>query len=227
MKKKDRPDVTSDLETWKSNIDARSKTSLVRELFKRRELPPVFRVDPDNESEVIALFVSMLDHRLIMGYKIQALSGYQRYDSLTDIDTISSGVASLEDSLSVRNKDGKTDGPAKVLEFKYSFEDLLQDFEDKNKNPVEIDFVVCWTVPDLNVRRGRLQPTYGEWRDSRTLYAGSYIWFDENDSTEIPVVSLMHVVAELLAREEAKLGETGLGKATLVQLERQDKEALV
>jgi hypothetical protein len=115
-----------------------------------------------------------------------------------------------------------------VLEFKYSFDELLQDFDDKAKNPSEIDFIVCWTLPDVNVRRGRIEPSYGPWKDSRKIYAGTYTWYDENETSQIPILALKNVVAELLARaEKASAEEVGIGAATLATLENQDKDALV
>ncbi|MGB8098292.1 MAG: ATP-binding protein, partial [Terracidiphilus sp.] len=228
MKKKDRPDVSSDLEKWKSDIEVRSQSSLVRELFKGLAVPEVFRVDPGNESEVIGLFVSLVTRGLLKGCKLRAISGFQRYDAIADLDVTSAEVKDLNDGLSVRNTEQTVSGNEKVLEFKHSFDELLDDFDDKTKNPQEIDLVVCWTVPTLNVRRGRLEPTYGEWRDNRTLYGGTYLWLDENETSRIPVIALKNAVAELLHEIEKKgEDEVRLGSATLNQLQRADKDALV
>jgi hypothetical protein len=227
MKKKDRPEVTSDLENWRSSIAARSQNSIIGELYLQLGLPPVFSVDPDNESEVIALFVSLISHNLLKGYRIQALSGYARYDSLIDIDSESDEVRSLEDIFSVRNEEINIHGLSRVLEFKFSFDDLLDDFDEKTKNPTEIDFVVCWTLPDLNVRRGRMEPTYGEWRDNRSIYAGSYVWVDENETSSIPVLVLKNYISEKLSLLEEKNGTPGIGYGTLNLIKRSDNEAQI
>lgn len=227
MKKKDRPDVTSDLNNWRNEVSARSPSSMIKSLYALKGIPALFRVDPANESEVIALYVSLLANGLLKGYKLQAISGYSRYDSLTDIDNQSDAVRDLDDPLSVRDPDPDLDGEAKVLEFKFSFDDLLQDFADKVKNPTEIDFVVCWTLPDLNLTRGRLEPCYGNWRDHRSVYGASYIWHDENDSALIPVICLRNVIAELLSNVEASQGIVAIGRGTFEQISRDDRDGLI
>ncbi len=227
MKKKDRPDVASDLATWRSSIDSRSQTSLVRELYKARNLAPVFRVDPDNESEVIGLFVSMLGNGLLKGYRLNALSGYARYDALCDIDSQSSEVVDLDDNFSVRDKESGPHGPSKVLEFKYSFDSLITDFEEKTKVPSEIDLVVCWTLPEVNVRRGQIEPTYSQWRDRRGVYAGTYRWIDDNESSSFPVLCLRTMIADMLAKAESLAGSVGMGSAILNQIISADKDSLV
>jgi hypothetical protein len=228
MKKKDRPDVSSDLEQWRLDIDLRSQTSLIKQLFRKIAKPEIFRVDPGNEAEVIALFSALLTGGLIKGYKLRAISGFERYDSIVDIDVNSPEVSDLSDTLSVRNHEWNGAGEEKVLEFKHNFDELLQDFEDKVKSPTEIDVVVCWAVTALNVRRGRLEPTYGVWRDNRVNYAGTYIWRDENETATIPVVCLKNVVSELLTRlEQSSPDDVAIGTATLQQLEQADRDALV
>jgi Histidine kinase-, DNA gyrase B-, and HSP90-like ATPase len=228
MKKKDRPDVSSDLAKWRTDIEVRSQSSLVRELFKALGKTEVFSVDPGNESEVIALYVALVTRQLIKGCKLRAISGFQRYDSLVDIDVSDPGVLDLNDGLSIRNPEAIVSGTEKVLEFKHSFEELLDDFDDKVKNPQEIDLLVCWTVPNLNVRRGRLEPTYGEWRDNRALYSATYVWLDENETSSFPVIALKNVVAELLQNLEKQSGDdVRLGAATLGQLQRADRDALI
>jgi len=227
MKKKDRPEVASDLDAWRSSVESRSQTSLVHELFKLNKLPPVFRVDPDNETEVIALFVSLIGQGLLKGFRLDAISGYARYDSLCEIDSQSSSVRDLEDSLSVRDHETGPHGDSKVLEFKYRFDSLIQDFEDKTKIPAEIDLVVCWDLPELNVRRGRIEPSYGEWRDSRSVYAGTYTWIDDNETSQFPILALKPIIAEMVARAESAQGKPGIGTAMFAQINAIDKDALI
>ena len=133
----------------------------------------------------------------------------------------------IADVLSVRDKPEKLEGENKVLEFKHNFEDLLNDFEEKNKNPQELDICVCWVVPDLNVARGRIEPTYDDWKDHRRIYGGSYLWVDDNDSTEVEIIALKNVLAELLARHEIREGKPGIGQGTLNPLVRRDKAAIL
>ena len=227
MKKKNRPDVTSDLEAWKKDIEARAKDSLVREFFTQLGKPAVFKVDPSNEAELIALFVSLMTHHIIKGYRLQAISGFSRYDALIDIEQPNSENADVNDWLSLRDRDSSLSGEALVLEFKYSFDELLTDFDEKKKSPAEIDILVCWTVPDLNVSMGTLSPTYAKWRDSRSVYGATYRWEDENQVNSFQVIALHNVVAEWLAAHESRKGRQGLGQATLNRLQTDDEHGLV
>jgi len=206
MKKPNRPEIASDLVAWRASVDARSSTSLIRQIFEVNHSEPVFRVEPSNESEVIALFVAMLSLGLLKGYKLQAISGFNRYDALLDIDTSSDEVCQSNDPLSVENNPGGMEGEGKVLEFKFDFQTLFNDFENNKKNPSEIDVLVCWSVSRLNVARGRIEPSYGSWKDHRQIYGGSYIWSDENDTSCIQVIALKNAISELLAEAEILLG---------------------
>jgi hypothetical protein len=114
-----------------------------------------------------------------------------------------------------------------VLEFKYRFDSLIQDFEDKTKIPAEIDLVVCWDLPELNVRRGRIEPSYGEWRDSRCVYAGTYTWIDDNETSQFPILALKPIIAEMVARAESAQGKPGIGTAMFAQINAIDKDALI
>ncbi len=227
MRVKDRPQISSDLNTWRTSIESREQDSLVREMFRMRQAHPVFRVDPVDENEVISLFSSLAVLDILKGYRVGAFSGYARYDCLCDIDVNSTSVRNLDDSFSVRQDKVGLNGSMRVVEFKTSFELLLDDFEEGIKIPSEIDLVVCWDLPDLSVRRGRLEPTYGEWRDSRTVYGGTYHWFDENNTSDFPVLSLKTLIAELLAQSENAAGSPGIGTAKLRQIMQRDRDEQV
>lgn len=227
MKKKDRPDVSSDLEAWRTSVESRAQTSIISEFYKLLELKPTFKVDPDNESEVIALFTTLICQDLIKGYRIQAISGFARYDSLVDVDFSSPDCNGTSSTLTIRNNEIDLEGKGKVLEFKYNFDDLLDDFEEKKKNPSEIDLVICWNIADLNVPRGRITTTYGKWKDHRSIYGGSYVWTDENETSVIPIIALKNLICELLQRKEVDTNNLGTGSAILKQLEDTDSEKMI
>jgi hypothetical protein len=227
MRVKGRPEIAADLATWRTSVEARSSQSLVKKLFEAAERAPILRVDPENESEVIALFVALIDQEWLKGYRITAISGYARYDALCDVDAQSTHVKNLDDQFSVRSTENSPHGTSKVLEFKNNFDALIQDFEEKSKLPSEIDFVVCWDVPNLNVGRGRIEPTYGDWRDNRSIYGGSYRWYDDNESSTFPIISLRNFVSELLSKMELSLGEPGLGTITFRDRLQLDKDQSV
>lgn len=226
MKKKDRPDVQSDLAAWRRDVDVRHQTALTPLVFSNGSKSPLL-VDPSNEQEVIALFAALLTTDKICGIEIAAISGFERYDCLANISGKGSDIRHSDDPLAARVSNINPIGEKLVIEFKYSFDELLQDFADKKKNPAEIDVLVCWSVPQLSVERGRFQPCYGNWRDYRTLHSASYIWTDENDTSSFAIISLQNVMAEILAHQEVVEGKDGQGRALLKRLEQHDRDHLV
>lgn len=227
MKKPNRPDVTSDLEKWQAQIDARAADSVYPVLCERLGSTPIFEVDPDSEQEVIALFVWLNSTGLLKGYKLRAISGFERYDALVSVETEGAAYRDSGDRLSIRTDDDSVVGENVVLEFKPQFSDLINDFDDKKKNPAEIDIVVCWQVANINCGRGVLAPCYGEWSDHRPNYGASYIWKDENETSVIVVLALRNIVLELLAAKEIQLGAQGQGVDQLDRLSRHDRDGYV
>jgi hypothetical protein len=225
MKKKDRPDVQSDLVSWRNDVDARARRAIVPLLFTAQDAPLL--VDPSNEQEVIALFTALVARGHIKGLQVEALSGFERYDCLVDVLGEPDRIRDELDPLAVRSATMFPAAEKRVLEFKHSFSELLQDFNDRRKNPAEIDIVVCWFVPEMVISRGRLQPCYGEWRDHRALHSASYTWSDENETSSFPILALQNIVAELIAKRELDEGKEGQGRAELRRLQDSDRDGLV
>ncbi len=218
LKIKEREPVASDLKEWITRVDARAGDSLITQLFESRDNVPPARVNPDEEQEVIALWTALVAVGFLNGYEMRALSGFKRYDGLVNItdQAVSGGGAMAPLTPTVTPKDNA------VLEFKILFSSLVEDFESGKKLPNEIDLVVCWDCPELNLPSGRLQPTYGEWSHERPVRAASYIYKDGSGANVIPVIALKNVVAELLCLE----GIEG-GVAMLKLIENRDKEKMV
>lgn len=226
MKKKDRPDVQSDLAAWRRDVDVRHQTALTPLVFPNGSKSPLL-VDPSNEQEVIALFSALVTADKIRSIDIAAISGFERYDCLANVSDLGDKIRDPEDPLAVRVHNATPTGEKLVIEFKYSFDELLQDFSEKKKNPAEIDVLVCWSVPQLSVERGRFQPCYGQWRDYRALHSASYIWTDENETSSFAVISLKNVIAEILAHQEIRAEKDGQGRALISRLEQHDSDHLV
>jgi len=228
LKKKERPDPSPDLEGWRNKTKERMSLSLVPLLFKMLgEAAPV-RVDPDTEQDVIALFATLLANRVLRGYEIVALSGFNQYDGLINVLTKTGEVRDEFDPFSIRSSaEPGRGGDYKILEFKLQFESLLEDFELRRKRPQDIDLLVCWTLPDMNVRRGTLSYTYGERRDFRETYGMTHLWTDEGETSSFPIVCLKHFVTEKLKVMELEANELGRGTAAFNDLEKQERLASI
>ncbi|MES1930575.1 hypothetical protein SADO_15034 [Salinisphaera dokdonensis CL-ES53] len=222
LKKKELSDPSYDLDSWRQQTKDRTSDSLIRVFYKTLAKPAALEVDPNSENDVIALFSALIEAQVIKGYRIQALSGFNRYDGLIHINRDDPSFQKIDDPLSVRSEEWGSSGDYQVVEFKLQFDSLLEDFENKIKAPKDIKLLICWNLPDINVPRGHIQYTYGERRDFRSLYGMTHVWEDENASSYIPIISLKHLVAEKLASLE--VGSPGIGTARLKDLESLDSE---
>lgn len=221
LKVKNLPDVNSDLQAWIASVSARAGNSFIPELFERLGGLPPTRVDPVNEQEVIALWTTLLTLERLPGYQMQAISGFNRYDALVTVSQPALDADPHSSIAPVTTDEHAQDNA--VLEFKHDFTSLIHDFEQKVKAANEIDYVVCWDCPELNLPRGHLKATYGpEWGHSRPARGVSYVWHDDNDTTRINVIALRNLVAELLVEHGSDAGKAALGI-----LEARDKEKQV
>ncbi len=170
---------------------------------------PAAVVDPDNEQEVISLWTALLARDQLPGYEMVAISGFNRYDALVHIrhEAISTDgpLGLISESTATVLKDNA------VLEFKLDFASLIDDLETGVKLAHEMDIVVCWDCPELNLARGTLTPVYGPtWNHGRPARGVSYLWRDDNNGPEIMVIALRVVVAELLNDLDPNLGSAAL-----------------
>jgi hypothetical protein len=209
--------VASDLDDWVSKITERAGNSLLPKLFEPDAVPPA-RVNPEDEQEVIALWTGLVVSGKLPGFEMRALSGFNRYDGLVNITgaAISEDgpLAVLETELGVKQN--------AVIEFKGVFDGVITDFEQAKKIPSEIDLLVCWDCPDLNVRMGSMEPVYGKWSHKRTLRGASYLWQDDSGENSFPVIALRNVVAELLNEDDPEVGGP-----ELAVLQNRDEEKLI
>ena len=227
LKKKARPDPSPDIAGWRNETKDRSSGSIVRRLFQVLGKDAPIQVDPGTEQDVIALFVALLSRGVLKGYEVVALSGFNQYDGLMNILTEGKELGDDMDPLSIRNQEGGRGGDLKVVEFKLLFEALLEDFESRRKRPDDINLLVCWKLPKMNVRRGSLSYTYGDKNDFRETYGMTHLWVDENDTSSIPIVCLQHVVTERLKTIEVERGDPAVGVSEFAKLLRRDREAAI
>lgn len=218
LKIKDRAPVESDLAAWISSVGSRSGNSVVAKVFENLDAVPPARVNPDNEQELIAIWTALITCGVMPGFATKAMSGFARYDALVDI---SPEAISNQAWLAPISTD-YTPKVNSVLEFKVTFDSLIDDFDKKVKIPAEIDVVVCWDCPDVNLRIGRLEPTYGKWSHSRELRGASYVWTDDTGNSRIQVIAIRNLIAEILV-----IQDEAVGGPELKILENRDSEKLV
>jgi hypothetical protein len=111
---------------------------------------------PQEEQEVIALFMELVGMEKICGYYLMMLSGYDQYDGLFEYilkcteDTVYHkkhrpfGV--LEESF----QDGERIYKKLLVEFKLELDSIYDDVRHNKKDLKEIDLIICW---DANVEK--------------------------------------------------------------------------
>ena len=225
LKNRSRPDPSSNLDGWRSDTKERTSQSIVRRMFLALGQRSPISVDPGTENDVIALFAALLAREVLLGYEIVALSGFNRYDGLVNILTDTGELTDDVDPFSVRYFEHQRGGNHRILEFKLSFDSVLEDFESGDKRPQDIDLLVCWTLPDIKVNRGTIRYTYGDRNDFRETYGMTHLWLDAEVSSSIPIICLKHFITEKLKLLESDAGKPGVGTSRFVQLLDDEKLA--
>lgn len=135
--------------------------------------------NPQQEQDVVALFHELVGMSVLKGFRFFATSQSERYDSLFRMEY------KAEDDLKfdkASNRLGITHGYGLpytthplVLEYKYSFDSLVSDFEKEEKFAKQIDFVVCWTTGDKYKERFYLQSLLvGDEGTSRQIFGSTH-----------------------------------------------------
>jgi hypothetical protein len=105
---------------------------------------------PQQEQDVIALFHELVGAGILRGYRFFSTSQSDRYDSLffmeySPEDNVLFGSGA--DRLGItRAMSLPYSTEPKVLEYKYTFDSLVDDFEKEEKFAKQINLVVCWTA---------------------------------------------------------------------------------
>jgi len=141
--------ITPDRELYdwkKAQEEVRNKNPLGFE-YQGRALPMIS--EPQQEQDVVALFHELMGLGILRGYRVFATSQSDRYDSLFFWDYHAADKLMFDtkaNRLGV-NRDLADSGASepKVLEYKYSFDSLISDFEKEEKFAKQIDLVVCWS----------------------------------------------------------------------------------
>lgn len=176
---------------------------------------------------MVALFTGLVSVNLLKGLRLRALSGINQYDGLIDIDVLNPDLRLPHDRLSLQTSQVERGGKMRVLEFKWRFDDILTEFNTQVKRPEDIDLAVVWTIENLTPPRGVIESWFGDRSGYREIYGATHIWRDDNVSTNVPIVSLKHVISMLRADQEQRDGEPGLGVGILKMLEEQADYAAI
>jgi hypothetical protein len=134
---------------------------------------------PQQEQDVIVLFHELIGLGLLKGYRFFATSQSDRYDSLFFMDYQKSQNLLFEIPSNKLGINRSFELPyvtePKVLEYKYSLESLIRDFDKEEKFAQQIDFVVCWNVGNNYREKIYLQSLLiGDEGSTRQIYGATH-----------------------------------------------------
>lgn len=139
---------------------------------------------PQQEQDVVALFHELIGSGILRGFRIFATSQSDRYDSLFFMEYQKDSDVLFDRSAQRLGVTREYDLPyttePKVLEYKYSFDSLVADFDKGEKFPRQISLVVCWTAGKLFRQKFYFQPLLvGDEGMSRTIFGATHQVFTQ------------------------------------------------
>lgn len=147
------------------NIDTRVTNPLYdakKELQKKYKDKSPLSVDLINkyqplveEQEVISLFMELASKKIIKGYTLKAMSGFQVYDAMFDyrLENSSDNLFGEDNLLGIYEGVFKQHGDIldkqdTLVEYKLKLAGLYQDIDMNKKDVSQIDLLICWEVED-------------------------------------------------------------------------------
>jgi hypothetical protein len=134
---------------------------------------------PQQEQDVVALFHELIGFGVLKGFRIFATSQSDKYDSLFYMEHDKEEPIFFDKE---RNRLGITrsipipyQSEPKVLEYKYSFDSLMDDLDKELKFEKHIDLVVCWQADKKFKERFYFQSLLiGDEGSSREIYGATH-----------------------------------------------------
>lgn len=155
--------------------------------------------EPQSEQDVIALFHQLLGLNVIKGYGIYATSESMKYDSLCFIK-YSKSEHLYESSSPLGVSDTSSfdrESRPHVIEYKYSFDALMRDFEREKKYEGDINLVIVWTLGTSHREKYVLRSyLVGDEGSTRQFYGATHAAF-RGQVKAFEVICLSDLVAYL------------------------------
>lgn len=203
------------IEDWKKDMllhEATEPLSLASEHFFRPTERIAITSTPTREQDVIALFNQLIAGGVIRGMHIMSTNEYFTYDGLFkvafdlppeiylyDAETNPLGIPhETAEALS-----GRTLGP-NILEYKFSLDGLMEDFDNHDKNLNEIDLAIAWESGKTYAERyGITSLLIPENSDQRQYHGVTHVLYDmDTGAKHCDLVILSELIAYLNAPEE-------------------------
>jgi hypothetical protein len=162
------PDIVEkkNIHDWIVEQEAHEKSQPL--LISRKDvflptMEPSITSKPLNEQDVISLFNQLLAGGVIRGVRLMAASQYKQYDSVARLilrQPFENHIFNLEKNPLGVIGEGLTEfiSEPRILEYKYSFDALIEEFEKGEKTEKDIQLVVTWEMGSKWVTRYLITP---------------------------------------------------------------------
>jgi hypothetical protein len=173
---------------------------------------------PRQEQDVVALFHELIGSGLLKGFRFFGTSSSDRYDSLFMMDYEKSPNVYFHadsDRLGIDREFPLGQTEPKTLEYKFSFDGLVADFEKEEKFLKHINLLVCWTAGSDYKQRFFLQSLLvGDEGSTRHIYGATHKAY--SDSSNVPSFEVI-VLEDLLNWLQDPLAEEARQKQAYSQ----------
>jgi hypothetical protein len=206
------PDLVREMKIsdWKKEMLAHESSKPLslksQHFFKPTERVSITSV-PTREQDVIALFNQLVAGGVIRGINVMSTNERFTYDGLFkvsfDLDQIIYAYHETENPLGVSDEvadalHGKITDP-QILEYKFSLDGLVEDFDSLDKNIVDVDLCVAWETGSLYLERyGITSLLIPENSDQRQYHGVTHILTDlESGAKLCDLIILSELVSSL------------------------------
>jgi len=162
---------------------------------------------PQQEQDVVALYHELVGLELIKGLKFFATSSHDTYDSLffCDYDDRETFVFNKHSNvLGVAEQYASShSSEPKVLEYKYDFDALVDDFSSEVKFEDQIDLVVCWKIGQKFKSKFFLNSfLVGDEGNAREIFGSTHLAYREGSQTALFEVLVLSDLLSFLQNPE-------------------------
>lgn len=192
--------------TTTSTIQQYQKSKIFEELKKLPDLNVkkinYLKHPYGQEAGVVALFHELVASGILKGY-YTLKTGYKQTYDLWGIYRIKKDLIGSR-FRHLANDYGEIELPI-IIEFKYSAEDILSDFEKDIKYFTDIDLIVCWDLDEIKFSKQNVKVEIIP-KDEILFYGSNYklIWpgaYNLGTASEKPVIALRKLIEEYAASQ--------------------------
>ena len=198
---------------WKQEFQSHEKRNPLT--IKRKDLfLPSMTAKPKSEQDVIALFNQLLGGGVLRGIQLMATSAHQRYDGIFKfhIEKPFENYQFDEDKNPlgiISNRIEEITTEPKLLEYKHSFDGLIQDFQTGKKKEDDLELVVAWELGDDWQNRYGITPLlHNDYRHQRKVHGSTHIVNHQNTGEPIfPIIILSELIDYLNDPDSAQIDQ--------------------